>query len=210
MTEEQPAEAAERRAARRRWLTLGEIVAVAGLIIAALSLYLNWSDRRTDEAERRAEQAEARTSAARQDHHIGLVAVKADGDVLTFKGVACALQSADISFPSALGVAAQSVTLDPHIDADWFAKPLLAAIGDAKTGRLPVLIESRCASDSGERLEQAICEVPFSVDSRFLRGKAVRLRGLVLEQYVSGGDGQARLDAAWRKLAPAAPAKRAD
>ena len=206
MTDEQP-EAAERRAARRRWITLGEIVAVAGLIIAALSLYLNWSDRRSDEAERRAEQAEARTSAARQGHHIGLVAVEANDGRLTFKGAACALQSADITFPSALGVARQSVTLDPHIDADWFAKPLLAAFGDAKAGRLPVLIESRCTSDSGDRLERAIYEVPFSVDSRFLRGKTIRLRGLVLNQYVTGGDGQAGLDAVWRKLAPA-PAKK--
>ena len=104
-------------------------------------------------------------------------------------------------------MASLSVTLDPHIDADWFAKPLLTAVGGARSGRLPVLIESRCASDSGDRLERAIYEVPFTIDSRFLRGKAVRLRGLVLEQYVTGGDGQTRLDAAWRKLAPA-PAKK--
>jgi hypothetical protein len=201
-------ESAERRAARRRWITLGEVVAVAGLIIAALSLYLNWSDRRSDEAERRAEQAEARTSAARQGHHIGLVAVEAKDGRLTFKGAACALQSADISFPSALGAASQSVTLDPHIDADWFAKPVLAAVGDAKAGRLPVLIESRCTSDSGDRLERAIYDVPFSVEGRFLRGKALRLRGLVLDQYVTAAGGRAQLDAAWRKLAPGAPAKK--
>jgi hypothetical protein len=206
MTDDQT-ESVERRAARRRWITLGEIVAVAGLIIAALSLYLNWSDRRSDEAARRAEQAEARTSAARQDHHIGLVAVEANDGRLTFKGAACALQSADLSFPSALGVETQTVTLDPHIDADWFAKPLLAAIADVKTGRLPVLIESRCTSESGDRVEQAIYDVPFSVESRFLRGKAIRLRGLVLRQYVTAASGQAQLDAAWRKLAPAAPAK---
>ena len=205
-----PAASAERRAARRRWITFGEVVAAAGLIIAALSLYLNWSDRRADEAERSAEQAEARTSAAERGRHVGLVATDADGDVLAFKAAACALQSADISFPSALGVAAQSTTLNPRIDADWFAKPLLAAIDPAKAeaGRLPVLIESRCTSETGDRLERAIYEVPFSVDSRFLRGKAIRLRGLVLREYVTAANGQARLDAAWRKLAPAKRAKK--
>jgi len=42
------------RQARRRWITLGETVGVAGLIVAALSLYLGWAGRRADEAERRA------------------------------------------------------------------------------------------------------------------------------------------------------------
>ena len=207
MTDDPPT---SRRAARRRWITLGEIVAVAGLIIAALSLYLTWSDRRSDEVERRTEQAEARSSAAERVHHVGLVATKADGDVLTFKSATCALQSADMTFPSALGISTQSTTLDPHIDSDWFAKPLLAALPPAKAekGRLPVLIESRCTSETGDRLERAIYEVPFSVDSRFLRGKAIRLRGLVLREYVTAANGQARVDAAWRKLAPAKRAKK--
>ncbi|MGZ3172852.1 MAG: hypothetical protein ACXWJC_07325 [Croceibacterium sp.] len=198
-------EQAERRAIRRRWINVGEVVAVAGLIIAALSLYLGWSGRREDEAERRAEQAEAR----KQGSHVGLVATHADGDVLDFKGAACALQSADISFPTALGVATQSTTLDPHIDADWFAKPLLEAIAPSKAekGRMPVLIESRCTGETGDRLERAVYDVPFSVDSRFLRGKTIRLRGLVLREYVTAANGQAHLDAAWRAGAPKTPTK---
>ena len=43
---------AEAAAIRRRWITLGKIVAVAGLIISALALYLSYADRRADEAER--------------------------------------------------------------------------------------------------------------------------------------------------------------
>jgi hypothetical protein len=197
-------ESPEARAARRRWLTLGEVVAVAGLIVAALSLYLSWSDRRSDEAERRAEQAEARKSAAEQGRHVGLVATDADGDVLSFKGAACDLQSADISFPSALGVPPQSVTLDPQIDADWFGKPLLRAMGEAgaRKGRLPVLIVSRCTGATGERLERAIYEIPFTVESGFLGSKSLHLRGLVLQSNVTASAGQARLDAAWQTAAP--------
>ena len=81
-------------------------------------------------------------------------------------------------------------------------------IARVEKGRLPVLIESHCTGESGDRLERAIYDVPFSVESRFLRGKTIRLRGLVLREYVAAGNGQARLDAAWRKLAPAMPAKK--
>src|SRR6188768_949074 len=195
--------------ARRRWITLGETVGVAGLIVAALSLYLGWAGRRDDEAERRAEQAAARKAEAAQRRHIGLVATDADGEVLSFKGVACALQSADIRFPAAFGVAAQNTALSYRIEADWFDGPLLEALEPAKAeqGRLPVLIESRCTGEDGDRVERAIYEIPYRVDSRLLRGKTVRLRGLVLREYVSGATGQARLDAAWRALAPASPAK---
>jgi hypothetical protein len=207
---DRPEETPDSRAARRRWITLGEGIAVAGLLIAALSLYLNWSDRRADETERRAEQADARKSAAEQGRRVGLVATDADGDVLSFKGAACDLQSADISFPGALEVPAQSVTLDPHIDGDWFAGPLLESFASskAKSGRLPVLIVSRCTGATGERLERAIYDVPFTVESRLLRGKTLRLHGLVLRGYVTAGNAQARLDAAWRKLAPATGAKK--
>lgn len=208
MTEDRT-EQAERRAIRRRWINVGEIAAVAGLIIAALSLYLGWAGRREDDAQRRAEQAAARKAETEQRGHIGLVATDADGEVLTFKGVACALQSADIRFPSAFGVPVENTSLSYRIEADWFDGPLLRALAPAKAeqGRLPVLIESRCTGEDGDRVEHAIYEIPYRVDSRLLRGKTVRLRGLVLREYVSAATGQARLDAAWRALAPALPAE---
>jgi hypothetical protein len=193
----------------RRRLMIGEAVAVAGLIVAALSLYLGWSDRREDKAEHDAEQAESRRAESAQRSRIGLVATDADGEVLSFKGVACALQSADISFPKALGVPAQNTALSYRIEADWFAAPLLKVLEPAKVeqGRLPVLIESRCAGEDGDRLERAIYEIPYRIDSRLLRGKTVHLRGLVLREYVGPGQGEARLSAAWKALAPPPPGK---
>lgn len=200
-----PMPSEDERKRRRRWLNVGEAVAVAGLVVAALSLYLGWAGRRDQEAER----TDAATAASRQRSHIGLVATDADGDVLSFKGAACALQSADISFPSALGVPAQNTALSYRIEAGWFARPLLKAVApaNAEQGRLPVLIDSRCPGEDGDRVEHAIYEIPYRVDSRFLRGKTVRLRGLVLREYVSPAKGQARLDAAWKALAPHTPAK---
>jgi hypothetical protein len=193
----------------RRRIRIGETVAVAGLIVAGLSLYLGWSERREDEAQRQSEKAEARQAASAQRSHIGLVATDADGEVLSFKGAACALQSADIRFPSALGVPAQNTSLSYRIEADWFDGPLLEALAPAKVeqGRLPVLIDSRCTGEDGDRVEHAIYEIPYRIDSRLLRGKTVHLRGLVLREYVSPAKGQARLDAAWKALAPATPKK---
>lgn len=193
----------------RRRLVIGEAVAVAGLIVAGLSLYLGWSDRREDKAEHDAEQAESRRAESAQRSRIGLVATDADGEVLSLKGVACALQSADISFPAALGVPAQNTALASRIEADWFDEQLLEVLGPAKVeqGRLPVLIESRCTGEDGERLERAIYEIPFRIDSSLLRGKTVHLRGLVLREYVKPGQAEARLNAAWTALAPPVPGK---
>ncbi|MEO6152786.1 MAG: hypothetical protein ABIT09_08130 [Croceibacterium sp.] len=206
---ETPSEQAERRAVRRRLINVGELVAVVGLVIAAASLYLGWADRRDSASQRSADQAEARTSAARDRGHVGLIATGVDDDVLTFKGAACALQSTDISFPTALGVAAQNTVLEHRIEAGWFAKPLLAAVAFSKAGqgRLPVLIDSDCIDEKGPRSEHAIYDLAYRIDSRFLRGQTVRLRGLVLREYVSPARAQARLDAVWRATAPAAPAK---
>ena len=189
---------------RRRWLTVGEFIAAAGLIIAGVSLYLGWADRRDDEARQRAEQEEERQAESAQRSRIGLVATDADGGVLTFKGAACTLQSADVSFPQALDVPSQSTAPSYRIEAEWFDGPLLDALKPAKVeqGRLPVLIESRCVDADGDRIEHAIYEIPFRVDSALLTGKSIRLRGLVLREYVGSGDGQARLDTAWRALLP--------
>ena len=37
---------------RRRWISLAEIATIAGLLIGAGGLYLNWQDRREDQAEK--------------------------------------------------------------------------------------------------------------------------------------------------------------
>src|SRR5882757_2321996 len=48
---------AEAAAIRRRWITLAEIVAIAGLVISGVSLWMSWADRRADEQEKQVEKA---------------------------------------------------------------------------------------------------------------------------------------------------------
>jgi type II secretory pathway pseudopilin PulG len=203
---ETPAERREAAATRRRWVTLAEVVAVAGVLIAALTLWQSWSDRRTDAQVRQDERRAAQAQAAAGRRHIGLIATDAGGDTLSFKGVACALQATTLTFPSALNVPPRSTVTVHEIDADWFAKPLLAITDggdDRREGRMPVLIESGCQDENGERGERAIYDIAYRIHPRLLRGRAVEVRGLVLREAVDGSRAKRRLDAAWAREKPA-------
>ena len=54
MSEERqtPEERKEAAAIRRRWITLGEILAVVGVLISGLALWNSWSERSSAEKER--------------------------------------------------------------------------------------------------------------------------------------------------------------
>ncbi|WP_326524474.1 hypothetical protein [Sphingomonas sp.] len=199
MTDDSPAEKAEAKAIRRRWITIGEGVAVAGVLIAGLTFWSGYQDRR-DAAEdreftRRAEAAEQ--GAAR--HRVTIVAVAADRDGIEFKAQAgCALQMSRIAFPSALGVEPQDTVITHRIEADWIAKRMLKLTdggADRRDGRLPVLIEAGCTAVDGDRDETAIYDLLWRTGpGGIFGGRSFTLRGLIRRQ--SGGD-QRRLDALW-------------
>lgn len=199
---ETPTEKTEAQAIRKRWVTLGEIVAVAGVIIAALTLWNSFYERRDAEQVRQDERRAAQETAAAERRRIGLVATDEGGSSLAFKGVECALQSTNITFPTALGVPPQFTVTVHEIDASWFAKPLLKMTdggADHRDGRIPVLIESRCIGDSGPRVETAIYDIVYRIEPRVLLGRTVKVRGMVLHE-AAGSNAKARLDALWAKL----------
>jgi hypothetical protein len=184
--------AAETARIRRRWLSLGETVAVIAVVISALTLWNNYDERKSAEEERRAEKASPRPKS------IGLIAIDAGGAGLAFKAADCALQSTDILFPSALGVEPESTVLDHRIEADWFESALLKAVDkDARDGRLPVVITSRCEAADGPRTETAIYDIVYHIEPRVILGRTVKLRGLVRREGVAGDDAAARLDKLW-------------
>lgn len=195
------AEQAEAKAIRRRWLTIGEGVAVTGVLIAGLTLWNNWSERRDAAAIRLSEQASSRAAAAAASHRIGLIATGSGGNALAIKGVACALQATDITFPKALGVEPQFTVTVHEIRADWLATPLLKMTdggADRRRGRIPVLIDSRCESASGPRTESAIYDLAWEIEPG-LFGRSLKLRGLVPREDEAGKNGKARIDALWTK-----------
>ena len=204
---ETPAERAEARAeaaaTRRRWLTLAEVVAIAGVVIAGLTLWNNWQGREADQAARAAEQANAASAA----HASALVTLHAtpkdDGARLALSDPAHTIQSVEARFPSVLGISRQSSTLAPSIEASWFEDALLKATdGGAadQQGRLPVLITADYWDGGDHLTDSAVYDIVWRTHGRLLRGRALRLKGIVLERR--HGATQAAVDARWAQVKP--------
>ena len=203
MSGESPQERAEARALRRRWISIGEAVAVAGVVIAALGFWNSYQERQDAASERaatRAAEAGAKAEQASALRRVRLVtgAVDARGiDLAAQEG--CALQSTELRFPVALGVPARSTVVTHRIEADWVAAPLLKATdggADRQEGRLPVLIAATCTAADGDHRETAIYDLLWKTEpGGVLSGRSLRLRGLVRRE--SGGDAK-RLDAMWK------------
>ena len=189
---------AEAAATRRRWVSLAELVGVAGMIIAALGLWINWSDRRAEDS---AKQVEKATEAKVRT----LVILKASGDGKSLKlsDPSHDIQDINVQFPKALGVATKS-NIDPAIDADWVSDTLLKLTDggkDERTGRLPLLITASYWDADVERHDTAIYDVVWKTEARILRGRALRLESLKLRERTSSA---ARLEAIWAQEKPKA------
>lgn len=190
-------EKAEARAIRRRWISLGELVAVAGVLIAALTLWLNYADRRDSSAAEAAKAAAAQRKAARATL-IGKPERGGERVTLSDPGQP-ALASIDVAFPRTLGIAAQTAVVDPRIEADWVRNALLKATdggSDAVRGTLPVLITATISDGDRPATDRAIYDLVFATKGRTFGGRALTLEGAVFRERIGAG-GQARLDALW-------------
>ena len=181
---------AEAAATRRRWINLGEFIAVAGLIIAGVSLYLNWSDRRADEADKHVAAVKAEREQARFD--IRAVAAKNGETLLLQHDERHAIRDATLTFPTALGVDPKD-TVGDTIDRGWFEHPLLKA-SDAKAGRLPVLIVLTYWDGDTPRTARGIYDIGWRTEGGFPFGRSVKLESLRLHEL---GGTPKRLDAIW-------------
>lgn len=208
-----PAEKAEARAAesaaiRRRWITLGEILAVIAVVISGLTLWNSWSERSDSKAE---QSADARRASARAATLV-LVAADAGKHSLALKPASAdqSVQSQKLTFPSALGAAPAQTTGEPRIEASWFERPLekareAAKLPDNSRGdeRLPVVITTRFLVDGEPHEDVAIYDVGYTISGRLLGGHSVALRGISFVSRVKGDAAQAKLDARWKALLPA-------
>ena len=127
---ETPQERAEAARVRRRWINLGELVAVLALIISALTLWNSYRERTTTEAEHAQENAQSAKKAA-------ILILKAtpdkDGRSLSLapRSDDQAIQSQKISFPAKLGLSPAETSSDARIDRAWFASALVSARKEA-------------------------------------------------------------------------------
>lgn len=192
------AETPDQAKTRRRWISLAEAVAVAGVLIAALTLYLSWSEKREERAQKAAEARSEQRAAS-------VVTLRATqpkgGERLVLADAAHPVDSIDIAFPTALGVSTQAGLVKPVIEASWMKRVLDLAKG-RKSGRVPVLITSTFWEGADKRTDRAIYDVAWTRDAGGmggLLGDSLKLEGMSLRER---GGTQARLDAIWQQTAP--------
>jgi hypothetical protein len=189
---------------RRRWVTLAEVLAVAGVVIAGLTLYNSWQERRTGAAAK----IEERAAAARDRTRFELRGVPADGhsSILLTRDEAHPLGDVRVTFPASLGVAPQDA-VGHTIEADWFEGPLREQTDggeDEVTGRLPVLVDYSFMADDKPIARRAIYDIVWKTEGRLLRSRRLSLVDFRLRE--AGGSRQ-RIDALWAKDRPKPPAK---
>lgn len=195
-THEEKKEAA---AIRRRWITLGEVLAVVAVTISGLTLWNSYSERNAAEAERAAEKQKEQTVAR-------TLLLKATG---TGKRMALAaydpdqaIQSQNIIFPGAIGIDPIATLIEPRIEAAWIRKAIAGLPKDGKASgdaRVPVAITTRFVSDGATSIDTAIYDVGYARDDGGLfGGTEVELLGLSLVERVKTDRAQQRLDALWK------------
>ncbi len=202
-------ERAEAAKVRRRWVTLGEALGVAAVLISGLTLWNSWTDRRETRAEKAATEQRASAKVAK----LVLVAANGGKQTLALKPAASeqSVQSQTILFPTALGVSPAATTGEPRIEGAWFEHALVkareaAGLPDNSRGdeRVPVAIVTQFLADGDPHEDVALYDVGYTITGNFIAGHSVSLRGISLVAKVKRGQAQARLDARWKTLLPAA------
>lgn len=160
-------------------LSIAELVALAGVVIAGLTLWNGWLERRAASDEKVAAAAgEARTRA-----RLDLTATPADnGRRLVLAGGDHELADLVVAFPRQLGIPAQRPAT-PAIDSAWFRDELLRRTDDGadeRQGVLPVLVTVRYWDGETARTATATYDVIWRTEGRVLRGRALLLEGMRL------------------------------
>jgi hypothetical protein len=197
-------QAAEAAAIRRRWITLGEILAVIAVLISGLTLWNSYQERSSSEAER---VAEKKQQAAKSQ----ALVLRGDSGrkkmILTSLDPGHAVQSQSIRFPTALEVDPVEDLVEPRIEAGWIkeaagkARKSAGGGNQAEDRRMPVLITSRFVSGGQTFTDSAIYDVGYRREGNLLGGSEIDLLGLSLVERVAPASAQARLDALWKERA---------
>ncbi|WP_174274173.1 hypothetical protein [Sphingomonas bacterium] len=190
---------------RRRWLTLGELLGIAAVLISALTFWNSYRERTNTERERQSSESKSERAAT-------ILVLRAttdrDGRVLSLTPRAQnqTVQSQRLRFPAALGLQAIDTTGDARIERSWFSHPLVklrrnagAAERTAGDAQLPVAITTQYLVDGEAHVDRALYTIGYSTEHGFLAGTTVRLKGLSRNATIASDAAAARqLDTAWR------------
>jgi len=200
---ETPQERAEAARVRRRWINLGELVAILAVVISGLTLWNSYRERTNAEAEHA---QESQQTAKKATTLILKATPDKEGKTLALAPRADeqAIQSQTIYFPSKLGLPPAETSSDARIEKGWFENALVSARkaagveqapGDA---RMPVVIETHYLTGSDAHVDRAVYEVGYVTSHSLIGGTDVHLRGLSRTGAVKSADaGQKQIDAIW-------------
>jgi hypothetical protein len=178
-----------------RWLTLGEIVGVVAVLLAALGY---WDSHRERVAREREHQAELAAQAKKATF---LMTADPEHDGATLKLAAVhpeqVIQTQTLWFPTAVRKDKVETTGSPRIEADWIADGVRKAAGKARTGRAPVAVLTVFIQDGETKTDKAVYDVAYSLHPRLLLPDQVRLEGVSLARHVAKDDLQAAADKRW-------------
>lgn len=201
------ARAAEAAAIRRRWITLGEALAVIAVLISGLTLWNSWSERSDANVKKSVEARQASrraatlvlTAATSGEHRLALKPSSGEQSV----------QSQTITFPTELGTAPVDTTGEPRIEAAWFDRALTdarerAGLPDSSRGdeRLPVVIATRFLVGGEAYEDVAVYDIGYTVSGRWLSGHRIALRGISLVSRTTRQKARALLDVRWSRTIP--------
>lgn len=199
---------AEAAAIRRRWITLGELLTVAAVVISGLTFWNSYSERSNAEAER---VAAAKKTGATAGTLLLRGRPQSEGRSLALDASRTdqIIQSQSIRFPAAFRLSPVETTGDPRIESGWFADALRKARRaadqpDESQGdeRLPIAITTRFLVDGEPHEDVGLYDVGYALEGRFLLGSTVRLRGLSLIERVDATNAATRLDRLWQSRQP--------
>ena len=168
MTESPTSEA--RRKSRIRWITLGEAIAIAALIVSAFGVWISWKSDGEDKApttvveRRQAIPLALRGEALRDGRSLEISPIE-DGHALQSLTVAVA------GSPIELGS-------DGELDADDVEAALGKAVKDGGPHRVPVRITARYVEAGADKTATGSYVLGYRSKDRLLGGRSLRLTGL--------------------------------
>lgn len=191
-------ETPDQAATRRRWITLAELVAVAGVVIGALTLWNSWAERRSAETER----SQTAQEAAKKSRFTLRGTAAADGGAVTLtRDEDHTVDDVRVAFPTPLALPVRDAVAET-IDRDWFAPAILTLTdggADEQTGRLPVLVRYTYVDADGRHPASGLYDVVWAIHGRLGRGRVLEITDFRLRQQ---GGSQQQLDTRWDREKP--------
>ncbi len=199
---------------RRFWLTVGEVVAVAGLLLAGLNYWENHRDRE----EAAAQAAQAAKAAQVRPASVFLMRGEADADgqrvMLEPTKAEQVVQTQRYLFPKPVLDHAREIGAGRlQIDLAWFDDGLKKALKAARKAgaalpegeaMLPVGVITTYVENGETHTDSSIYRVGYVASGGLLGAVKLKLLGVSLIRRGVAGDLQAAVDAAWRAELPAA------